>query len=224
MRKFYYYTPILLQKVGYVVFGTIYGIFLKIEVVGHENLQNLKRPVIIAANHTHEVDVTFLPFILGWRSYLYPVYYVSNSSDRFKTFGWRSYFYGGVFFNMLGGYSIHPGFHNYAISVEDHVELLRKGRTVFIFPEGKRTLDGNLNPGRGGLGYLVHETGAIVVPVAIDTLYNISWSDFLLRRREVKISILKPMYKEELINMENPTVDDYRYASQIVMDKIKMII
>jgi 1-acyl-sn-glycerol-3-phosphate acyltransferase len=224
MRKFYYYTPIFLQKVGYIVFGTIYGIFLKIEVVGKENLKNISGPVIIAANHTHEMDVTLLPFILGFRSPLYPVYYVSNSSDRFKTFGWRSYLYGGVFFNMLGGYSIHPGFHNYAISVEDHIELLKQGRTVFIFPEGKRTLDGNLNPGRGGLGYMVYNTNATVIPVVIDTMYNISWLDFFLRRRTLKINILKPMHKEDLLSVSSPVVEDYQHASQIVMNRIQEIL
>ncbi len=183
---------------------------MRIEIRGKENLSGL----------TNELDVTAIPLLFPFFSKYFPVYYVADSRERFTTFGWRNYIYGGIFFNILGGYSIHPGFHDYGISLQDHMDLIEKGQTVFIFPEGKRTGDGKLCPARGGLGYMVHKTEVSVVPVAINTFHGISpWSYFTFQRRVV-ITILPVMTPEEIINVENPTVEDFRAGSQKVLDRI----
>lgn len=221
MKRFHYYIPIFLQKVAYFVFGFLYKVFLRIEIKGKENLLGLKGPIILAANHTSELDVTATPLLFPFFSPLLPVYFVSAPKEAFTTFGWRNYIYGGIFFNVLGGYAIHSGHKDYSVSLTDHLQLLKKGGTVYIFPEGKRTLDGNLNPARGGLGYLAFESKATVVPIVINTFHALSWKVFLLRRRKVVIEILKPINAEELFGTDQPLVDDYRMASQIVMDKIR---
>ncbi len=222
MKKFYFYTPIFLQKVGYVVFSITYKFFFHIEIRGRENLANLKGPVILAANHTSELDVTTASMLVYPEyKYLLPIYFVTMPKEKFNTFGWRNYLYGGIFFNWLGGYATHSGYKDYAVSLEDHIELLKKGRTMFIFPEGKRTPDGNLSPARGGLGFLAFHTKATVVPVAINTFHGLSWKVFFSRRKKVIIEILKPMNRSELFGTAEPIVDDYRMASQIVMDVIR---
>ncbi|HEY0221080.1 MAG TPA: lysophospholipid acyltransferase family protein [Candidatus Paceibacterota bacterium] len=219
-RRFKYYTPLFLQKVGYVVFYFLHTFFVHLEVNGKENLEGLKGPLILASNHTSEVDPTVIPLVLPLYSPLYPIYYVANPMEKYNNFGWRSYVYGAAFFNSLGAYSVHSGFHDYSISLEDHVDLLEMGRTVFIFPEGKRTEDGNLSPARGGLGYMIYETQVPIVPIVINTFYGISFLDYLLRRKKVVITVLPVIKSEEIINTDNPTVEDYKKASQFVMDKI----
>ena len=220
MKRPQYYTPIFLQKVGFIVFWCLHKLFVRIEVVGRENLAGLTKPVIIASNHTSELDVTTTPLILGFLSPLYPIYYVSDPKEKFKTFGWRNYIYGGIFFNVLGGYPIHSGFHDYEVSLETFIDLLDKKQTVFIFPEGIRTSDGKIGTGRGGLGFMVYETGASVVPVAIDTFFDISSRKYFGITRKVTIKILKPIPAFELTVAEDPQVEDYRKTSQVVMDKI----
>jgi 1-acyl-sn-glycerol-3-phosphate acyltransferase len=44
---------------------------------------------------------------------------------------------------------------------------LNAGHAVLIFPEGSRTLDGNLQPGEPGLGLVIAKTLAPVVPMRI---------------------------------------------------------
>ena len=220
MKKFYYYTPIFLQKVGYVVFYPLHRFFVRIEIHGRENLSGLKGPIVLAVNHTSELDVTTIPLALSFFSPLYPVYFVNNPIEKFKTFGWKSYIYGQVFFNVLGGYSVHSGFHDYAVSLEDHIDLIEKGRTVCIFPEGRRTLDGKLGFAHGGMGFMVYETGATVVPIAIDTFFNITAWEYFGLKRKVKITILPPMSVSDLISAEAPIVEDFKLAGQKVLDKI----
>lgn len=47
------------------------------------------------------------------------------------------------------------------------IHLIKEGKTVVIFPEGARTLDGKLHPGKPGIGVIVAETGCRVVPAYI---------------------------------------------------------
>ncbi|MFA7216867.1 MAG: lysophospholipid acyltransferase family protein [Candidatus Paceibacterota bacterium] len=215
-----FFTPLFIQKIGYSLFFVLHKIFVGIEIEGKENLNGLTRPVILAANHTSELDPTAIPLVLPFFSNLFPLYFVTNPTEKYKTFGWRSYIYGGKFFECLGGYPVYSGNRDYAVSLEDHKLLLDLGRTVCIFPEGKRTEDGKLNLARGGLGYLIYATNAIVVPISINTFYNISFRYYLTRKKKVIIKVGIPMLKSQLFNTDNPNVEDFRGASQKVLDKI----
>ncbi|MFZ2522576.1 MAG: lysophospholipid acyltransferase family protein [Minisyncoccia bacterium] len=221
MAEYYYYLPVFLQKIGYIVFFVLHKIFVRIEIRGRENLLDLKKPVILAFNHTSELDVTASPLVLGFFSTLYPIYYVTNPKEKHISFGWRNYIYGGVFFNVLGGYPIHSGYKDYETSLESFVDLLDNNQTVLIFPEGKRTSDGGISPARGGLGFLVYETEATVVPVCIDTFFDMTAWKFFGRQRNVVITILKPMTASELIKTDEPSVEDYREVSHIVLNRIE---
>jgi 1-acyl-sn-glycerol-3-phosphate acyltransferase len=224
MRRFHYYTPIVLQKIGYVLFYVIYRIFVHLEIRGKEHLRGLTGPVILASNHANELDVTAIPQALPFFSPLYPIYFVSNPAEKYRTFGWRSYIYGGKFFHMLGGYEIFSGHRDYAKSLENHIDLLEKGRTLWIAPEGKRTRDGKFNPARGGLGFLAYTTAATVVPIAVDTFFNMSVADFFLCRRTVRVSVGAPMTSDEVVPLDpdgtSPSVEDFRAGSQRVLDRV----
>ena len=47
------------------------------------------------------------------------------------------------------------------------IRLLQAGNAVLVFPEGSRTLDGNLQPPEPGLGLVIAKTLAPVVPMRI---------------------------------------------------------
>lgn len=223
-RRFKYFTPIVLQKFGFVLFGVLHRVFLKIEIKGKENLKGVHGPLILACNHVSEFDVTFIPLILSFSSPLYPVYFVTNPMEKYNNFGWRSYIYGAVFFNALGGYSVHSGFKDYSIALEDHVDLLEKGRTVFIFPEGKRNNDGKISEARGGLGYLVYKTGAKVAPMVIQGINHLTLFEYLFKRRKVVITVLPILSENEIATSLEPNVDDYKKTSQMVLDKMSDIL
>lgn len=217
MKRFHTVLPFILQKIGYVVFFVLYKLFMRVEVKGLGNLEKETGPFIFAFNHTHELDSTAIPLSLPMWSRHFPVFFVSAAKERYKTFGWRGFLYGGKFFNALGAYSVFSGQQNYAYALQTHEELLKKGYSVCIFPEGKRTPDGNLGPARGGLGYLINASRVPVVPVAISGFFNISLMDFLLRKRTLVLTVGNPMY---LVVPEPHTKEAYVEVGDEVMREI----
>ncbi len=53
------------------------------------------------------------------------------------------------------------------------MDLVNKGNKVVIFPEGRRSSDGELHNGQLGVGMLVHRTNCQVIPVYISGSYEI---------------------------------------------------
>lgn len=58
-------------------------------------------------------------------------------------------------------------------AVEAGVKLLQQGYALGIYPEGTRTTDGQLQPGRTGVALFAFLTGAPVYPVAIDGTFRV---------------------------------------------------
>lgn len=223
MNRFFYFVPFILQNLFFVTFLPLYKFFLRLEIKGTENLRNLKGPIILAPNHTSELDPTVIPLIFPFFSPHLPIYSVIYPIAKYKTpeWRWRRYIYGKLFFNLLGGYSSYSGSKDYNLSLKDHILLLNKGRTVCIFPEGKCTTDGNLGPAHGGLGFLTFTTNATVVPLVIDSFYGLSFFEFISRRVKIRITVLPPLTKKEIFDTEAPNVEDFKGASQKVMNRIR---
>ena len=75
--------------------------------------------------------------------------------------------------------------------------------------------------GKGGIAFLAHATWVPIVPVAMSGHFKMRPIDFLLRRRSLAINYGKPIYPTELFSKgSNPTPDEYKTATQIVMEKI----
>ena len=226
MKRFFYYIPLFIQSLFFIFFLPIYKFFIHLEIKGKENLDNIDGPIIIASNHTSELDPTVIPLITAFFSKKLPIYSVIYPIHRYKQedFGWRRYLYSGMFFELLGGYPTNSGNKDYEKSLDNHIQLLKQGKTVCIFPEGRYTKDGKISPARGGLGYLAFKTKAIVVPIAINTFYGLSAKDFIFRRKKVVVTVLKPMNSEEVIGNIDPSVEDFRMGSQKVLDKISEVL
>ena len=100
------------------------------------------------------------------------------------------------------------------------VDLLKAGNAVVIFPEGTRTPDGNLQPGKLGMGMIVAESQCSVIPVFLDGTRQVlpmdaSW----LRLHPVTVSFGPPIdFREDINNLEGKEL--YKHITQTVMDRI----
>ncbi|AZS36364.1 Bifunctional protein Aas [Microbacterium lemovicicum] len=118
-------------------------------------------PVIFASNHLSFIDSIAIP-VAAPR----PVHFLAKSSyfDGSGAKGWASR----EFFTAIGAIPVERGAGQAALDALDQQRrLLEEGRTVALYPEGTRSLDGRLYKGRTGVAFLALQTGAPVVPVGL---------------------------------------------------------
>jgi 1-acyl-sn-glycerol-3-phosphate acyltransferase len=219
MKKWYFISPLILQKIIWIPTNIILRFFGHLEIRGMENLKGLNSPVIFACNHTSEMDPFFIPASLLFFSPFSPIFYTSRESKFYVNSGWRKHFYGGTFFKAWGSYPVHVGLHDYEKSLAHHLELIRDGGNLCIFPEGRTTRDGNIQPAKGGMAYLAYTTGAVIVPVRIGGVFRFSAKDLFMRRCHLSITYGKPMRFSNSFNTE-PSPDDFKAYANKVMDEV----
>lgn len=100
------------------------------------------------------------------------------------------------------------------------IRVLKAGNGVLLFPEGSRTLDGNLQPALPGLGLIIAKTLAPVVPMRIFGAHRaLPRGGGKLRLARVTVVVGEPLYFTEA-DIADGGKDVYARLSQRVMDAI----
>ncbi len=176
--------------------------------------------MLIATNHLSEWDPILIRAALPFFTPLAPTYYVSSPKEDFRSFGWKYFIYGGFFFEIYGAYSIRPGKKDYEYSLQTHIEILKKGHTLCIFPQGGLTKPEEIGKIHGGVAFLAHTTNTAVTPAYIYGTYKISLKEFLSFKKKVVITFGEKMYHKDIFQNLNPTVDDMKHGANLIMNNI----
>jgi 1-acyl-sn-glycerol-3-phosphate acyltransferase len=78
-------------------------------------------------------------------------------------------------------------------SLEQVKEVLRKGRSVWIFPEGTRTPGDELGKFKRGAFLIAKETGAPLLPVVLVNTDRIFTRPYVIKPKRVKVVVLAPV-------------------------------
>jgi 1-acyl-sn-glycerol-3-phosphate acyltransferase len=216
------FVPYTIQMIVTSVYWPFLKFFMHYSVEGIENLKDIPdHAAVFASNHTSELDPIIMTMILRKAHGFLPLFYVSREKSFYIKSSWRQLIYGGAIFRMCGAYPVYVNQHDYEKSLHNHISLLENGNSICIFPEGKRSADGKVGEGKGGVGYLAYRTRRPVVPVAISGIHSLNFRDFILRRRNLKIKIGKPMYPKDLFD-SSVTVEEIRdhHVCRIAANKI----
>jgi 1-acyl-sn-glycerol-3-phosphate acyltransferase len=103
------------------------------------------------------------------------------------------------------------------------IRLVRAGGATIVFPEGARTLDGNLQPAQPGLGLVIAKTLAPVVPMRVFGAYEaFPRGSSRIRLHPITIVVGEPLYftKDDVATAGK---EAYQMLSQRVMDRIAAI-
>ena len=133
---------------------------------GLENLDDLSGPVLFSANHTSHLDtpvvLKVLPRRYRWRLS------VAAAAD---------YWFANPLLGNLTALSLNAfpmaRQGNVRPSMEHTVDLIDRGWSVLIYPEGTRSLSGKMQPFKPGVGLLAVELGVPVVPIHLRGVYAI---------------------------------------------------
>ncbi|MBA3967696.1 MAG: AMP-binding protein, partial [Nitrospirales bacterium] len=153
----------IIGQIGMAIIGSFSRIAFPLTVRGLKHLPK-EGPFILAANHLSFID----PFmILGT---------VPRSTfTQLYTLGWEPFFRS-PFRRWIArvGHVIPVGPETpLAIVLKTSVALLRSGKSLLIFPEGERSLDGKLLPFKKGLGVLACELNVPIIPVKIEGSFEV---------------------------------------------------
>lgn len=136
-------------------------LYLRPKITGVENVP-ASGPVILAANHLSSADTYLIPAVLP-RKVTFPAkaeLFKGNRGFKSKIVAWFLTAIGQVPMDRSGGRAS-------ANALEPITEALLNGDLIGIFPEGTRSPDGNLYKGHLGVGRIILQTGATVVPVGV---------------------------------------------------------
>ena len=153
-------------------------IFMAMKVEGLEHLRDLEGPVVFAANHQSHLDtpaiMTALP--ARWRYRLAP----AMAKEFFKAhFNPAQFSRGAWFTNSLNYYLSCQFFNAFPLPQREAGtrqtlryigEVLGDGYSVLIFPEGKRTMTGEIGRFMPGVGMIGARLDVPVVPVRLEGL------------------------------------------------------
>jgi long-chain acyl-CoA synthetase len=152
--------------------------FMSIRVEGLEHLRDLGGPVIFAANHQSHMDTPAIMMSLParWRYRLAPAmakefFKAHFNPQKYSRKAWLTnslnYYLSCQFFNAFPLPQREAGTRQTLRYIGD---VLGDGYSVLIFPEGKRTMTGEIGRFMPGVGMIGSRLSVPVVPVRLDGL------------------------------------------------------
>ena len=199
-------------------------IFAGYTVEGQENLKDSEdKAIIFASNHASYFDGPISAACMPRKGFypknFFPVRFLSAK----EFFEWKNRFrfplsvWTALYVRINGSVSVEKTGGDLKKALHDSIVALKNQDKLWVYPEGKKSVDGKLQEGKRGVVFLHKETGAPIVPVAIIGSHNLSSiANFLLRKNKIKIAIGKPIYLDDEISLEDGVV--------IVMNKIAELI
>ncbi len=156
-----------------------------ITVRGAENIP-ARGPVILAPNH---------------RAYMDPPYLSLVTRRQLRMMAKEELFHNALFGRYLRAMSAFPVKRGTAdrAALKRAAAVLKAGRVLGIFPEGKRSDSGTLSPGEKGFALIARQTGAPIVPVALEGTDRVLPKHGRLHRAHVTATIGVPKTAKEML-------------------------
>ena len=194
---------------GWLSFGSAYRTIFGLRIIGDENLIKAG-PVLIASNHQSFLD----PPLIG-----------NLYKDEMVFFARKTLFKGPAKW-------VYPQWNAVPVdqerpdmsSMKTVIRKLKEGWRVLVFPEGQRTLDGEIGEAAPGVGLIAAKAGVPIQPVRIfgaDEALPRGSGKVRFARITVKVGAPIVLTKEELASYKGK--EGYEALTSRIMDAIKAL-
>ena len=157
-----------------------------------------KGGALIISNHFSVLDF-FLNVYLVLPRKLYAVTSEIPYKNKFLAFGMK--FVGGIQANRV---TKDMSF------MRKSAEVIKKGKLVQIFPEGKNTVDGNIQPFKKSYIVIAHQANSPIIPIVTDGNYGFFKRAHVIVGKEIYVSdyitSTGPMPSKEELNKVNEII------------------
>ena len=177
-------------------------VFFRMRVVHPERMVE-SGPLILAVNHTSFFDPP-LAGICSRRG----VYYLARKT----ILKWP--FFGPLFPAMNVIPVERDG--NDMSALREVIKKIKEGNGVVLFPEGTRSKDGNIQPARAGIGFVIAKTGAPVLPMRIFGAYDA----FPKNSKRLHFTQITVVIGEPLVFDRNELASATRETYQMLSDRV----
>jgi len=223
----FYFTALISQTLLWFFLQPYLRYFAHFKVEGRENLKKIsrnmqKRGVIFASNHSSVFDTAMIAETAPLFSRFSPFFVASRDKAFYGKKGLKSFFFGGLGSSLLGAVPLKVGTNNYDEALSGQLQTLSRGRSLCFFPEGGINRTGGPIKPKAGIGYLLFASNSVLVPVTIKGAYGIGFVGGVTgRKRYITIILGEPISREDIFGSNmSPSVEDFKIASQKIMDKI----
>ena len=135
----------------------VFHVLYRTHIIGYENIPETGG-ALIASNHISALETILVPYAsvsrFSMRRYRAPA---KEELFRFPPLAWLLL--------ALGAFPVRRHKHDYA-AMNKTTEYVKKD-LVMLFPEGTRSRTGKLLPGRPGVGKIIHDSKATVIPTVV---------------------------------------------------------
>ena len=182
-------------------------LFFRVKVYGTENLP--EAPYILTPNHVSLLD----PALVGVSCRKDLVVFMAKKelfTSRF--FGWWARFVGCI--------PVDRGKSNIS-SLKKALQKVNDGYVVCIFPEGTRSVDGDLQEAKRGVGFLISKASVPVVPVYVDgSQLALPKGGKLKFGARINVLIGKPLMPDKIPYIRVNGKTDYEAVTNVIMERI----
>lgn len=160
--------------------------------VSGRNFIPYNRNTIVAANHTSHLDMGLVKYALG--TYGKNIVSLAAQDYFFEGARWRKAYFEN-FTNLV------PMARNGSLrqALRQAGELIDQGKNLLIFPEGTRSVDGQVKEFKSAIGYLALHHGVDVLPVYLGGTHSaLPKGGKVIRQRGVEARIGPPLLASDL--------------------------
>ena len=167
--------------------------------------------VLIVTNHASYLD----PPIIGVAARYRPVHFMARDTL------WKNKF-AKWWLNNVGCVPVSRDTGDIA-ALKKSISILKNEKVLSIFPEGTRTIDGNLQDAKSGVGFIIEKSKCVVIPAYIDGSFksfskNCKW----IKPNKIKIIFGKPINNNNFLSLGEGK-SSYGLYVDLIMRKIKEI-
>jgi 1-acyl-sn-glycerol-3-phosphate acyltransferase len=168
-----------LRRILKIVFGFLFWLLTKVEVVGSENIPE-KGGGIVATNHLGVIDAPLVFLVVDRKDITALVAKKHQKNPLFKPI-----------INAVNGIWINREEADTA-AVRAARSHLQNGKLLGIAPEGTRSKTGSMARGKTGVAYLADKSVVPIIPAAITGTYKGMQKALLLKRPHIRIQFGEP--------------------------------